>query len=203
MKANNTDKNKKKNKIEKGHYGYIDNAKRKALIMSLTSLATVLVIFFTGVIIYKTNKSLFSVIAAVASLPAAKLVTGYIVRYPYKTDERAIYERLVEISENNTEYSAIIGADFIISSTDKAMNIGFAYIVNGKAMCYTSHKKTNAKETEKYIKDIFDREGCQYTQIRVFDDEKKFLKAVEAIAGETGKEFTDKRIFEKLCVYSM
>ena len=34
MKANNTDKNKKKNKIEKGHYGYIDNAKRKALTMT-------------------------------------------------------------------------------------------------------------------------------------------------------------------------
>lgn len=195
--------NSKKAKPEKGCYGYIDYTKKKALIMSIISLTSVLIIFFTGVIIYHSNKSLFSIIAAVASLPAAKLITGYIVIRPYKTGDMTLYEELVNISGSNTEYSAIIGADFIISSPNKAMSIAFAYIIDGKAVCYTSHPKTDAKETERYIKEIFDNEGTQYSQIRVYDDKKIFLRAAKAAAASNGKEHTDKRIFDKLCAYSM
>lgn len=193
----------KKEKPAKGTYGYIDYTKKKALIMSVLSLLSVLIIFFTGIVIYKTNKSLFSVIAAVASLPAAKLITGYLVRIPYKTGDRDIYDRLIRLASENEVYQAVIGADFIISSPESAMSVAYAYIINGKAMCYTCHPKTDAKKTEKYIKEFFDRDGCQYSQIRVFDNEKKFLSAIEAIASETGKEYTDKRIYEKLCAYSM
>lgn len=191
------------NKPEKGTFGYIDYTKKKGLISSLLSLASVLTIFFTGVIIYGSNKSLFSIIAAVAAIPAAKLITGYIVRMPYKTGDKALYKALKEKSAKNTEYKAIIGADFIISSSDKSMEVTFAYIINGKAICYTASKKTNEKETEKYIKEIFDTEGTQYSQIKVYSDEHKFLKNVDEISAEIGKECTDKRIFEKLCVYSM
>ena len=202
-KDENTTKNKTENKPEKGHYGYVDYTKKKSLIMSIISLASVLIIFFTGVIIYHTNKSLFSIIAAVASLPAAKLITGYIVVRPYKTADKALHNRLCELQQGNTEYTAIIGADFIISSAQKAMSVAFAYIVDGKVICYTEHPKTDAKETERYIKEIFDKEGTQYSQIRVYADEKKFLKAVEDVSGCIGKEYTDKRIFDKLCTYSM
>lgn len=193
----------KKSKPEKGCYGYIDYTKKKALIMSIASLASVLIIFFTGVIIYHSNKSLFSIIAAVAALPAAKLITGYIVIHPYKTADETMYQQLLSIAKKNTEYAATIGADFIISSPQKTMNIAFAYIIDGKALCYTSHPKTVAKETERYIKDIFDREGTQYSQIRVFDEDNRFFKAVEDAALSIGKEYTDKRIFDKLRVYSM
>lgn len=190
-------------KPEKGQYGYIDYSKKKALITSFLSLTSVLIIFFTGVIIYHSNKSLFSIIAAVAAIPAAKLITGYIVRLPYKTGNISLYDKLKEKAATNNEYEAIIGADFIISSSSKSMEVTFAYIVNGKAICYTANSKTDAKETEKYIKEVFDNEGTQYSQIRVYNDENKFLKNVNDICMDIGKEYTDKRIFEKLCTYSM
>ncbi len=192
-----------KNKTEKGHYGYIDYTKKKALIMSLISLASVLIIFFTGVIIYKTNKSLFSIIAAVASLPAAKLITGYIILRQYKTGCIDIYNTLNSLVNTNENYKAIIGADLIITSPNKAMNIVFAYIINGKVICYTNHSKTDIKEVEQYIKKIFNDDTCQYSQVKVFSDDKKFLTSVRGIAADVGKEYTDKRLFEKLCAYSM
>ncbi|MBQ2745848.1 MAG: hypothetical protein IJF37_09610 [Lachnospiraceae bacterium] len=191
------------NNPQKGSFGYIDYTKKKALITSALSLASVLIIFFTGVIIYNSNKSLFSIIAAVAAIPAAKLITGYIVRVPYKTGDAKLYETLKAKSAKNAEYEAIIGADFIISSSSKSMGITFAYIINGKVICYTASNKTNTKETEKYIKEVFDNEGTQYSQIKVYSDESKFLKNVDEVSTEKGKECTDKRIFEKLCVYSM
>lgn len=190
-------------KPEKGQYGYIDYTKKKLLIMSIISLASVLIIFFTGVLLYKTNKSIFSIIAAVASLPAAKLITGYIVLKPYKSADMELFNLLTSMANENTEYKAIIGADLIISSTQKAMNIDLAYIINGKVICYTNHPKTDAKELEKYLKEIFEKDGCQYSQIKVFIDDKKYLKAIEGIAKEVGKEYTDERLHNKLCAYSM
>lgn len=193
----------KSSKPEKGTYGYIDYTKKNNLLFSILSLASVLIIFFTGVVIYGSNKSIFSIIAAVAAIPAAKIITGYIVRMPYKTGDANIYEKLKVKAASNNDYNAIIGADLIISSSTKSMEITFAYIVNGRAICYTSNVKTNAKEAEKYIKEIFDAEGTHYTQIRVYNDEYKFLKNIDEVSHEIGKEYTDKRIFEKLCTYSM
>lgn len=187
----------------KGEYGYIDEAKKRKLVMTCLSFVAVFIIFITGVIIYHTNKSLFAVIAALSALPAAKLLTMYIAMMPYKTGDMEIYERLKKTAALNSEYQAVIGADFIISSTDKSMGIQFAYIINGKALCLTEYKKTSAKETETYLKKIFDNENCQYSAIKVYDDRDRFLKHVEAVCMETGKEYTDKRIFEKLCTYSI
>lgn len=194
---------KKKETINKGEYGYIDSEKKQKLTLTVLSFIAVLVIFLTGVIIYHTNKSIFAVIAAVSALPAAKLLTIYISMRPYSSGDKEMYKKLKVIADKNDEYKAIVGADFIITSRDKAMNIQFAYITAGKVICYADNKKASAKEIETYIKEIFDNEGCHYSAVKVFDDEKKFLKHVEAIAYESGKEYTDKRIFEKLCAYSM
>lgn len=194
---------KKKETINKGEYGYIDSEKKKKLTLTVLSFIAVLVIFLTGVIIYHTNKSIFAVIAAVSALPAAKLLTIYISMHPYKSGDKEMYEKLKGLAGKNDEYKAIVGADFIITSRDKAMNIQFAYIVAGKAVCYAVNKKATAKEIEDYVKQILDAEECQYSSVKVFDDEKKFLKYVTSISLETGKEYTDKRIFEKLCAYSM
>lgn len=187
----------------KGEYGYIDEAKKKKLLMTCLSFAAVFIIFITGIIIYHTNKSLFAVIAAVSALPAAKLLTMYIAMMPNKTGDKEIYEKLKQTASMNSEYQAVIGADFIISSTDKSMGIEFAYIINGNAVCLTEHKKTSAKETEAYLKKIFDNENCQYSAVKVYDDRDKFFKHVDSVCMETGKEYTDKRIFEKLCAYSI
>ncbi len=192
-----------KQRPDKGQYGYIDYSKKKLLIMSLVSLVSVFIIFFTGIIIYNTNKSLFSIIAAVAALPAAKLLTGYIVLIPYKTDRSNVFSSLNNIAKLNTQYDAIIGADFIISSPSKAMSIAFAYIIDGKVLCYIAHHKTDAKETEKYLKEIFDNNECQYSQIKAYKDETKFIKAVKDISTHVGKEYSDMRLYEKLCAYSM
>lgn len=192
-----------KNMKSKGEYGYIDDAKKRKLILTCLSFTAVFLIFITGVIIYHTNKSLFAVIAAVSALPAAKLLTMYIAMMPYKTGDTEIYEKLKETAAKNSEYQAVIGADFIISSTDKSMGIQFAYIINGKLLCLTEHKKTSAKEAETYLKKIFDNESCQYSVIKVYDNRDRFLKHIESVCMETGKEYTDKRIFEKLCTYSI
>lgn len=189
--------------MEKGEYGYIDRLKKQKLILSAGSFIIVLIIFLTGIIIYHTNKSIFAVIAALSALPAAKLLTMYIAIYPYSTGDKDIYKTLEGFASKNSEYKAIIGADFILTSSEKSMSVQFAYIINGKLICYTDHKKTDIHATEAYIRKIFDEAQCQYTMIRMFNNKEKFYKQVEAVCMDTGKEYTDKRIFEKLCAYSI
>lgn len=193
----------KQKHIEKGQYGYIDSEKKKKLTLTIISFVAVFIIFITGVIIYHTNKSIFAVIAAVSALPAAKLLTMYIAMFPYKTGDREIYDRLLKIAEQNKEYSPAIGADLILTSTSKSMSIQFVYINNGKVVCFTNHEKTAVKEAEKYIRNILENEGCNFSSVKVFDYEEKFIKNVEAANKDVGKECADKRILEKMCAYSI
>ena len=187
----------------KGEYGYINKTKRQKLVLTIMSFMAVLVFFATGIIIYHTNKSIFSVIAAVSVLPAAKLLTMYIAMAPYKTGDEKLYKTVIDIAERNKEYSALIGADFIISSPEKSMGVEFAYIINGKVICYADTAKISSKEKEIYIKKILDDNNCQYSIVRVYDDTDKYTKHVNAICMETGKDYTDKRIFEAICAYSI
>ena len=64
---------------DKGTFAYFKNRKKVTGRLTAIGFLTVLVIFLTGVIIYHNNKSIFTVIAAVAVLPAAKMLVSYII----------------------------------------------------------------------------------------------------------------------------
>ena len=64
---------------DKGTFAYFKNRKKVTGRLTVIGFLTVLVIFLTGVIIYHNNKSIFTVIAAVAVLPAAKMLVSYII----------------------------------------------------------------------------------------------------------------------------
>ena len=71
-------------KIEKGNPGYIKAQKRKYLIWTLAEFAIVIAVFVFGYIQTGTKKNLFTVVAAVGCLPAAKMMVEFIVTYPHK-----------------------------------------------------------------------------------------------------------------------
>ena len=190
----------KRKKPEKGQYGYVNYTKKKRLICTILSFIAVLIIFFTGVIIYHTNKSIYTVLAAVSSLPAAKLLITYIVIAPYHTGSKTLYDRLSALQRENTGYQAILAGDMVITSTQKAMYIQFAYIINGHLIMYTDDKKTDIKKTEDYIKDIL-KENCSYSMIKLYKSEEDFIKQVSSHNMETGKELADKRLYDRLCTY--
>lgn len=187
------------NPIEKGEYGYIDNRKKRLLVLSILSLTVVLIIFLTGLIIYHTNKSIYAVIAAVASLPAAKLLTLYLVIIKYKTGSLDIYEF---ISKKAEESFAKYVCDIVIASESKNSYIQFAYVVDGKIYLYTDYAKIDISFAEKYIKKILD-DNCNYSSVKIYTDKEKYLSAVKKSSSLEETSHMDERICNRLLAYSM
>ena len=99
----------KKQKFEKGDCGYINQHKVRQLFITFISLIMVAVIFYTGVLRYHNTKSIFTVIAAVAAIPTAKIAVSYLVMVKYKSCDRQLYEKAVQLAPDS-----LILADLLI-----------------------------------------------------------------------------------------
>lgn len=174
------------NKV-KGCCGYLDAKKKNQLTIAVLSLVMVAVICVTGIIMYHTQKSVFAVMAALAALPAAKMLVGYLVIMPYHSDDENIKHDIEEIC-GNTDCCTVL-YDVVLSSADKSMSAGTVFIKNGKIYGYTEHykqlkekkgsgkAKTTLADIEKHIKFIVDA-NCNYSAIKLFDDRQKYLNAI-------------------------
>lgn len=184
-----------KKKIEKGEYGYINKNKLRQLVITLVLLVIVLVIFYTGIIRYHNTKSIFTVLAAVSAIPAAKYAVSYIVMLPYKTGSKELYDRLIAYG-NISLYS-----DLLISSTEKVINVEFVAVRDNSVFCYVPKEKYDNAKVEKYIKSFLGKE-CKVSTVKVYKDFEQFNKGVSALdKNDEGKY--DKRIGELIIIYSM
>lgn len=181
-------------KKEKGQYGYLNYKKIYQLIMTLIFLIIVLAVMAGGYLYYKTLSNVFTVLAIVIVIPAAKYGVGYIVLIPYKEPEKDRYEEL-----ESKDY--ILLSELVITSEEKIMNLDFAAIKDKRAYCFISHKKTDIRYTEKYLKKILNSE-FDGVAVKLFTDYDKYKSSLNKL-GSLEDDVKDKRIAELLCIYSM
>ncbi len=182
-----------KNAIDKGMFGYIDNQKKKKCVIAVISVAMVFVIFFTGIILYDTKKSLFSVIAAVSALPAAKLLISFIMVAPYKSGKKDIYDKIVAQTVNTN-----ILCDMIVTSEEKSMHLDFILVKAGKIICFSSTDKLDEKVTVAYLKKIIDQ-SCNFSSLRLYKNEEHFLQAINEFGTNEALDEATANMDEKIC----
>lgn len=187
--------NNKKKGIHKGDRGYIDRHKMIQLLTALGLLVIVVIIYYTGIIKYHNTKNIFTVMAAVSAIPAAKFAVSYIVMIPYQSSSKEQYERLQKC------VNAKILSDMLLSSPDKIIHVEFAGIRDNAVYCFISNQKYEKVDCEKYIRSFLETE-CKISAVRVFQEFDKFERAISALdKNEAGRY--DKRIAELMLVYSM
>jgi hypothetical protein len=140
-------------KLTKGNYGYIKEQKKIRLIRTLLALTIVLAIYVGGWIAFRTNATIFSVIAAVGSLPTAKLAVAYFIFARRQSPDEEKYAALSQITGERGFLS-----DVVLSSTEKLMGIDFIFVSDSKVYGYVSNPKTDLKMAEKYLSQYIKRE---------------------------------------------
>lgn len=213
------------NKKLKGNFGYINNYKLKNAIIGFLSIAMVFVIYLTGYFIYGSNKSLFSILAAVSALPAAKFFIAYILVLPYKSGSLDLFNKLTTYGKcgewNNlpeeepytpdnysiTNNGVTIISDLILTTYEKIINIDFIVINRGHVYAYGTHPKLDKEFANNYIKKILDN-TCNYKAFKFYSSESEFVKAVEESYNiHTENDFktmvNDLKIATKIIPYSV
>ena len=162
--------------VQKGKPGYIDAQKKKYLLWTILEFAFVIIIFTIGYFQTGSRMNLFTVVAVLACLPAAKMLVELITFFPYKTIGA---EKAKEI-EAKAEYLTTI-YDLVVTSEKKAMQVDAIVISNNTIFGYTSNKKTDADEVTKRLKELMDETKYTKLTIKVLPDYVAFLSRVEGL----------------------
>ncbi|MCI8665366.1 MAG: hypothetical protein HFG82_01660 [Dorea sp.] len=163
-------------KIEKGQPGYLKALKTKYLSWALAEFAIVAAVFLLGYIQTKTKQNLFTIVAVVGCLPAAKMLVEYIIVYPHKGIEPEKYQ---EIEEKAPLVMRLY--DMLITSTEKAMPID-ALVISGHVVCgYTSSQRTDEAYIAKHIKSVLRDNQYEKMTVKIFHDYGMFLARAEGL----------------------
>ncbi len=71
-------------KIEKGQPGYLRVQKTRYLLWAVVEFAVVAAVFILGYVQTGKKENLFTVVAIVGCLPAAKMLVEFITMYPHQ-----------------------------------------------------------------------------------------------------------------------
>lgn len=178
----------KRKKVLKGECGYIDLQKKKRLLRVVMYCLIGVAIFVLGLCLNKFEKSnIFSVIAILMVLPAAKALVGFIVLMPFQSVDQERVKRV----ESMLSGGDILYTDMVFTSTEKVMFFAFLAITEDEVICLAGREKEDTAYMEKYLKAEFKRRMFS-RKLYITKDEEKFLSHVghSAPAKEVPEELT-------------
>lgn len=164
-------------KINKCDRGYIEAKKKRSIIYTLITALIGITVFIVGLFLNKmSNRNIFTVIAVLFALPAAKFLVGFIVVFPYHSVSRERYEKVKEhIVEGMELYT-----DLVITSAEKVMNLDFAAVGNKQVICLVGKKGQDIVYIRKYLSDGVNNWGSGY-KVKVVDSEKIFINELDGV----------------------
>ena len=165
-------------KIKRGSYGYIKNCKRKKIVAMAVLMAAAVVIFTIGLFLNKFSKAnIFTVVAILLVLPWAKVLTAYIVMFPYHTPSKEQYK---EVKRFETEGLRIY-SDLVITSEEKVMNLDFLVIGNQKVYGVIGKENQDLAYINQYLKKGITNQtnGMDVKMVKEF---KQFLPLVKGVS---------------------
>lgn len=163
-------------KIEKGQPGYIKARKMRYLLYAVVEFAMVAAVFILGYVQTKSRLNLFTVLAIIGCLPAAKMLVEFITMAPYKSIDTAIYK---EIEEKAPLLIRIY--DLIITSNEKVMPVDAIVIADHVVCGYTSSAKTDENRLARDIKQALKNQHYEKITVKIFHDYKAFLARAEGM----------------------
>ena len=165
---------------EKGSFGYFDKKKKIMLTATIISFLIVAAIYATGVFIYHTNKSIFTVMAALSVLPAAKVFVSFLVIAGCHSLPEEQMNELSSLAEKNKDNQILY--DILLASEEKALIAGTIVIMEEHVLMYSNSKKADAQAVESYIKKIL--KDCPYASVKMYTDFEQMKKGMQQIKGK-------------------
>lgn len=97
----------------KGEPGYIQHTKKKNLRYALIGLSIMIVLYFTGLILFGNNGSQWTFVAAMAALPSAQFLARYYSLKPYESLTDSAVTRIKSAAKGTLVYelALVIGKD--------------------------------------------------------------------------------------------
>lgn len=173
----------KKQKTERGEYGYLKERKQRALFGTILMVLIGLAIFVVGLLLNKMEATnLFTVIAVCMVMPAAKYFVSYVILFPYKFMNSETKERLDSYAKENDT----VLYDVVFTSSEKVMHLDCIYVTGHQIVGYTSRKKDNIQIIQDYFKKELKNRCISYA-VYIATEEKQVKDRMKLRGEETAE----------------
>lgn len=163
-------------KVNKGDLGYIKAQKKKRTWMTVGLFALPLAIFFTGLWQTGTRLNLFTFVAIMGCLPAARCAVGMVMILIQKPVEETFYRDMEKRAGNLAR-----AYELVISAYEKNTPIDGLVICGYHVVGYTSSQKADVAFVQKHIQEILKGNGYR-SDVKIFKDVKPFMDRVAYLA---------------------
>lgn len=162
-------------KAGKGEHGYINQRKKRQLMVTLIMFFIAAATFILGLALNKWDKAnIFTVMAALFVLPAAKFLVNFIILAPYHTVAEEVYQRLITaVSKEDTVYT-----DMVFTSEQKVMNLAMLVIAGNQIIGLTGREKENDVYMKQYLSNSLEARGYSF-KVTILKKEAEFISAVK------------------------
>ena len=171
--------------VEKCTQGYIPKRKKVEFMWLLLFVALGVAIFLTGYFLTHVRANIFTVMAVLLILPAAKRIVALLVLLPKKGVARGRYEKMESYVESGTLY-----VDYVFTSTEKIMHLDFLLVKNGNVLGVIASSKQDVGYMKKYLMDCVNKVAPGY-HVRLFENDEKLISHLEHLTkaeADAGKE---------------
>jgi len=173
----------KKQKLERGQYGYLKEKKQKSLFGTLLMVVIGIAIFVTGLLLNKMEATnVFTVIAICMVMPAAKYFVSYVVLFPYKPMDLETKKRL----DSYAKEGDTVLYDVVFTSSEKVMHLDCIYVTGHQVVGYTSRAKDKVQIMQDYLKKELKLREISYAVF--IATEEKQIKDRMKLRGEEAAE---------------
>lgn len=182
-------------KVKKGRAGYIAAKKTRLGIQALAEFGVVALILIIGYLITHTRLNIFTVVAIVGCLPAARVLVEFIAIFPYKSIDEKLHREIEQKGSLLTEVY-----DMVLTDGDHIMPISAVAVSNHKVFGYAPNKKTDPEMAAKYLKQILASAGLEPSTVKVFAEYVPFLSRVEGLNSMMEiNQSEDKKLERQIC----
>lgn len=173
--------------VDKCEFGYIKNQKKINIIWLFVFVLIGVAIFVCGYLLTRTRANIFTVIAVLMVLPAAKRVVALVVMMPRKGVDRERYERVSQVAGGD-----ILFTDYVFTSSEKIMHLDFLLIKNGNVLGVTAPSRQDVEYMKKYLTDSVHKAASEF-HIKVFGSDEEMLRYLDKLTqAEADQERTEK-----------
>ena len=171
-------------RVERCEYGRIREVKRRNLVGVLCMIAIGVAIFILGLCLNKFDKrNIFTVVAVLFVLPMARYLSTLLVTLPYKTPDKALYEKVKEAIPEGS----ILFSDYLFTSSERAMGMSFFVLTGNVLIGLAASEKEKTEKMMSYLSAELKRRGIP-GKVTVYKEREKFLAALKEIETATRTE---------------
>lgn len=160
----------------KGTKGYIRKQRRFEAVKTVILFAMAFGIFFIGYFTLHTKKSLWSVFAVLALLPACRSLVGVIMLARFDSVSDNLYERI-----KSAAGSVPVLFENILTTSEKTYFVPVICFISGNLIAYADQTTEVNEKIKKHIEQVLKNAGHK-ASVKIFDDEGDFTARLRELA---------------------